>query len=72
MVALSLENNKFTGMIPTQYAIKVVVPGTGVSPFVRLFLGGNYLFGVIPSKKNLIIHNPSTTMAISVQKLVFS
>ncbi|KAF3440756.1 hypothetical protein FNV43_RR19042 [Rhamnella rubrinervis] len=46
--ALSLENNKFTGMIPTQYAIKVVVPGTGVSPFVRLLLGGNYLFGVIP------------------------
>ncbi|KAH7519960.1 hypothetical protein FEM48_Zijuj08G0092900 [Ziziphus jujuba var. spinosa] len=47
--ALSLENNKFTGMIPTQYAIKAVVPGSGVSPFVRLLLGGNYLFGVIPS-----------------------
>uniref|UniRef100_A0A2P2QT03 Uncharacterized protein n=1 Tax=Rhizophora mucronata TaxID=61149 RepID=A0A2P2QT03_RHIMU len=46
--ALSLENNKFTGMIPTQYAIKAVVPGSGVSPFARLLLGGNYLFGPLP------------------------
>lgn len=47
--ALSLENNKFTGMIPTQYALKAVVPDAGVSPFERLMLGGNYLFGPIPS-----------------------
>lgn len=46
--ALSLENNRFTGMIPTQYALKAVLPGTGISPFVRLLLGGNYLFGPIP------------------------
>ncbi|KAM5546699.1 LRR receptor-like serine/threonine-protein kinase ERECTA [Rosa sericea] len=46
--ALSLENNEFTGMIPTQYAFKVAVPGTGVSPFVRLLLGGNYLYGPLP------------------------
>ncbi|KAL5754527.1 hypothetical protein ACOSP7_022747 [Xanthoceras sorbifolium] len=46
--ALSLENNKFTGMIPTQYAIKVALPGSGVAPFERLLLGGNYLFGPIP------------------------
>ncbi|XP_061999732.1 LRR receptor-like serine/threonine-protein kinase ERECTA [Rosa rugosa] len=46
--ALSLENNKFTGIIPTQYAFKVAVPGTGVSPFVRLLLGGNYLYGPLP------------------------
>ncbi|PON71541.1 LRR domain containing protein [Parasponia andersonii] len=47
--ALSLENNKFTGMIPIQYAIKTALPETGVSPFARLLLGGNYLFGPIPS-----------------------
>lgn len=47
--ALTLENNKFSGMIPTQYALRVLVPGEGVSQFQRLFLGGNYLFGPIPS-----------------------
>ncbi|KAF6145399.1 hypothetical protein GIB67_029168 [Kingdonia uniflora] len=46
--ALSMENNMFTGMIPTQYALKAVVPIMGVSPFVRLLLGGNYLFGPVP------------------------
>ncbi|KAJ7953076.1 Leucine-rich repeat receptor-like protein kinase [Quillaja saponaria] len=46
--ALSLENNKFTGMIPTQYALKAAVPDSGISPFARLLLGGNYLFGPIP------------------------
>ncbi|KAL5704811.1 hypothetical protein ACHQM5_023185 [Ranunculus cassubicifolius] len=46
--ALSVENNKFTGMIPTQYALKAVYPVNGTSPFVRLLLGGNYLFGPIP------------------------
>lgn len=43
-----MENNLFTGMIPTQYAIKVAVPGIGISQFQRLLLGGNYLFGPIP------------------------
>lgn len=47
--ALSLENNKFTGMIPTQYALKAAAPGAGESPFERLMLGGNYLFGPIPA-----------------------
>ncbi|EEF29079.1 receptor-like protein 53 [Ricinus communis] len=48
--ALSLENNKFTGMIPTQFAIKAAASliGSGFSPFARLLLGGNYLFGPIP------------------------
>ncbi|XP_010271508.1 PREDICTED: probable LRR receptor-like serine/threonine-protein kinase At4g36180 [Nelumbo nucifera] len=46
--ALSLEYNKFTGMIPSQYALKAVVHVAGTSPFVRLLLGGNYLFGPIP------------------------
>ncbi|WOH05356.1 hypothetical protein DCAR_0624772 [Daucus carota subsp. sativus] len=46
--ALSLENNKFTGMIPTQYAVKAVFPETGTVPFQRLLLGGNYLLGGIP------------------------
>ena len=47
--SLSLENNKFVGMIPTQYALKTVFPEPGVEPFERLLLGGNYLFGGIPS-----------------------
>lgn len=48
--SLSLENNKLSGMIPTQYALKVLVPGDGTttSQFERLLLGGNYLFGAIP------------------------
>ncbi|KAJ4827614.1 hypothetical protein Tsubulata_032476 [Turnera subulata] len=46
--ALSLEHNKFTGMIPTQYALKAAVPAAHTSPFNRLLLGGNYLFGPIP------------------------
>ncbi|KAG8383397.1 hypothetical protein BUALT_Bualt04G0008200 [Buddleja alternifolia] len=50
--ALSLENNKFSGWIPTQYVLKVVVPGMGmgqgVAQFERLLLGGNYLFRPIP------------------------
>ncbi|XP_076916887.1 uncharacterized protein LOC143576746 [Bidens hawaiensis] len=47
--ALSMENNKFSGVIPTQYALKVVADGVGdVAAFERLLLGGNYLFGLIP------------------------
>ncbi|XP_021636784.1 probable inactive leucine-rich repeat receptor kinase XIAO [Hevea brasiliensis] len=47
--ALSLEHNMFTGMIPTQYALKAAVPRAHTSSFERLLLGGNYLFGPIPS-----------------------
>lgn len=50
--ALSLEQNRFTGMIPERYAIKAAAsPGsdTDTSSFERLLLGGNYLFGPIPS-----------------------
>ncbi|CAA0839232.1 Leucine-rich repeat (LRR) family protein [Striga hermonthica] len=49
--ALSLENNQFSGLIPTQYVLKVMGPGTGqgaASQFERLLLGGNYLYGPIP------------------------
>lgn len=46
--ALSFENNKLTGLLPSMYALKAVVPGPGISPLVRLLLGGNYLFGPIP------------------------
>ncbi|CAK9324233.1 unnamed protein product [Citrullus colocynthis] len=46
--ALSLENNNFTGMIPILYAFKTAAPAPGISPFARLLLGGNYLFGPIP------------------------
>lgn len=46
--ALSLEKNKLSGMIPTQYAVKAVFPGKGTVPFQRLLLGGNYLLGGIP------------------------
>ncbi|XP_010547451.1 PREDICTED: probable LRR receptor-like serine/threonine-protein kinase At4g36180 [Tarenaya hassleriana] len=46
--ALSLENNKFSGMIPTQYVWKTVSPGSDLAAFERLLLGGNFLFGAIP------------------------
>ncbi|KAL9284743.1 putative non-specific serine/threonine protein kinase [Arabidopsis thaliana] len=46
--ALSLENNKFFGMIPTQYVWKTVSPGSEFAGFQRLLLGGNFLFGVVP------------------------
>ncbi|XP_019182719.1 PREDICTED: probably inactive leucine-rich repeat receptor-like protein kinase At2g25790 [Ipomoea nil] len=49
--SLSLENNKLSGIIPVQYALKVLVPGDGTttsSQFERLLLGGNYLIGAIP------------------------
>nr|GMC99041.1 probable LRR receptor-like serine/threonine-protein kinase At4g36180 [Ipomoea batatas] len=49
--SLSLENNKLSGIIPAQYALKVLVPGDGTttsSQFERLLLGGNYLIGAIP------------------------
>ncbi|KAJ4978507.1 hypothetical protein NE237_009287 [Protea cynaroides] len=45
--ALSLEKNKFTGMISSQYALKAVILIEGTSTFARLLLGGNYLFGPI-------------------------
>lgn len=56
--ALSLEKNKFSGMIPTQYALKTVLPGSGIAPFARLLLGGNYLFGPIPGP--LLVLKPDT------------
>ncbi|KAL1332940.1 hypothetical protein HN51_061704 [Arachis hypogaea] len=49
LASLSMENNKLSGMIPTQFALKTVLPEPGVSPFERLLLGGNFLFGGIPS-----------------------
>ena len=45
---LSLEHIKFSGTIPSQFALKVAIPGPGISPFERLLLGGNYLIGPIP------------------------
>lgn len=36
--ALSLENNKLTGMIPTQLGIKTAVQGSEFLPFARLLL----------------------------------
>lgn len=46
--ALSLENNRFYGMVPTQYVWKTVSPGSDFAGFQRLLLGGNFLFGVVP------------------------
>ncbi|KAK1422154.1 hypothetical protein QVD17_25075 [Tagetes erecta] len=46
--ALSLERNKFSGEIPTQYAVKTVVDDGEMGRFERLLLGGNYLYGLIP------------------------
>ncbi|KAI3861583.1 hypothetical protein MKW98_000535 [Papaver atlanticum] len=67
--ALSVENNKFTGMIPSQYAIKTVVPDEGSSPFVRLLLGGNYLFGPIPGP--LMALKPGTAIVSLVNNCLF-
>jgi len=48
LLALSLENNKFTWTIPTKYALKVNFSKSNSSLLERLLLGGNYLFGPIP------------------------
>ncbi|TYG40135.1 hypothetical protein E1A91_D12G067000v1 [Gossypium mustelinum] len=56
--ALSMENNKFSGMIPIQYALRAALPASGIAPFARLLLGGNYLFGPIPGP--LLVLKPDT------------
>lgn len=48
--ALSLENNKLSGFIPTLYATRVFLPGHGLAQLERLLLGGNYIYGAIPSQ----------------------
>ncbi|EPS66742.1 hypothetical protein M569_08034, partial [Genlisea aurea] len=50
LAALSLEENRFWGFIPPEYVMKIVINGpiSGRTQFVRLLLGGNYLFGPIP------------------------
>ncbi|XP_022985035.1 leucine-rich repeat receptor-like serine/threonine-protein kinase BAM3 [Cucurbita maxima] len=58
--ALSLENNNFTGMIPVLYAFKTAKPEPGMSPLVRLLLGGNYLFGPIPEPLRLMKPDSAT------------
>ncbi|KAF8410519.1 hypothetical protein HHK36_003050 [Tetracentron sinense] len=67
--ALSFEQNKFTGMIPSQYALKTVVPEVGSSPFERLLLGGNYLFGPIPSP--LMALKPGSSVVNLVDNCLF-
>ncbi|CAN0906486.1 Serine/threonine-protein kinase BRI1-like 1 [Linum grandiflorum] len=49
--ALSLEENRFTGMIPLGYAVKAAAVAVKGAAFERLLLGGNYLFGSIPEAK---------------------
>ena len=44
--------NKFTGMIPTLHVLKAVVPGSGISLFMRLLLDGNYMFEPILESSN--------------------
>ncbi|KAI3900680.1 hypothetical protein MKW92_027343 [Papaver armeniacum] len=58
--ALSLEKNKLTGLIHPQYGIKTASPEIGVSPFVRLLLGGNYLHG--PDSRPLIGLKPGSAV----------
>ncbi|XP_068465640.1 probable LRR receptor-like serine/threonine-protein kinase At4g36180 isoform X1 [Phaseolus vulgaris] len=67
--SLSLENNKFVGMIPTQYALKTVFPEAGMAPFQRLLLGGNYLFGAIPSA--LMALQPGSAMVSLVDNCLY-
>ncbi|XP_058777808.1 receptor-like protein 53 [Vicia villosa] len=61
--SLSLENNRFTGLIPVQFALKTVFPGTGVAPFGRLLLGGNYLLGGIP-RPLLVLKQDSANVSL--------
>lgn len=68
--AVSLEHNKFTGMIPSQYALKTVVGGGGgTSSFERLLLGGNYLFGPIPGP--LMILKPGSANVSLVDNCLY-
>ncbi|KAG0458895.1 hypothetical protein HPP92_022023 [Vanilla planifolia] len=47
LAAVVLEGNRFIGMIPGTYAMRVAgIPGW--VPFARLLLAGNYLYGPIP------------------------
>ncbi|KAI4320965.1 hypothetical protein MLD38_034395 [Melastoma candidum] len=45
LVSVTLENNRFTGAIPAEYAERVAGGSLG-----RLLLGGNYLHGPIPGE----------------------
>nr|CAD1844480.1 unnamed protein product [Ananas comosus var. bracteatus] len=50
LAAVGLEGNRFVGVIPPQYALRVAGLGLGEwAPFARLMLAGNYLIGPIPS-----------------------
>ncbi|XP_077246197.1 leucine-rich repeat (LRR) family protein [Tasmannia lanceolata] len=68
--ALSLESNRFTGMIPTLYGLKTALPVAGTSPFVRLLLSGNYLFGPIPSP--LLTMKPGSATVSLVDNCLFN
>uniref|UniRef100_A0A7N0UE92 Uncharacterized protein n=1 Tax=Kalanchoe fedtschenkoi TaxID=63787 RepID=A0A7N0UE92_KALFE len=47
--SLSLEQNRLSGVIPSEYAKRAAAGAGGrTTPFGRLLLGGNYLFGLIP------------------------
>ncbi|KAK8940404.1 hypothetical protein KSP39_PZI009696 [Platanthera zijinensis] len=49
LTAVILEDNRFTGLIPAQYAMRAAGRGGSVFlPFERLLLGANYLYGPIP------------------------
>jgi Leucine-rich repeat (LRR) protein len=61
--SLSLENNRFTGLIPVQFALKTVFPETGIAPFGRLLLGGNYLIGGIP-RPLLVLKQDSANVSL--------
>ncbi|XP_061345661.1 probable LRR receptor-like serine/threonine-protein kinase At4g36180 [Gastrolobium bilobum] len=67
--SLSLENNEFTGLIPIHYALKTVFPEIGISPFGRLLLGGNYLFGGIP--RPLLVLKPDSANVSLVDNCLY-
>lgn len=67
--SLSLENNRLTGLIPAQYALKTVFPETGIAPFGRLLLGGNYLFGGIP--RPLLVLKPDSANVSLVDNCLY-
>ncbi|XP_062221053.1 probable inactive leucine-rich repeat receptor kinase XIAO [Phragmites australis] len=52
LVAVALDRNRFVGVIPDQYAVRVAAEEATEQwvPFARLMLQGNYLCGALPSQ----------------------
>uniref|UniRef100_A0A0D9VIW6 Leucine-rich repeat-containing N-terminal plant-type domain-containing protein n=1 Tax=Leersia perrieri TaxID=77586 RepID=A0A0D9VIW6_9ORYZ len=52
LAVVGLDRNRFTGGVPSQYAVRAAADGPNEKwvPFVRLMLQGNFLCGALPSQ----------------------